>query len=63
MKEYNIEVVGSEGVGKSSFTIRLVQGIFVKNYDPTRQVRFICDYTLIVDQFQNSNFDIFNALI
>ena len=38
MKEYNIEIVGACGSGKSTFTIRLVQGIFVKNYDPTRQV-------------------------
>ncbi|KAL5271013.1 hypothetical protein ACHWQZ_G001612 [Mnemiopsis leidyi] len=37
MKEYNIEIVGACGAGKSTFTIRLVQGIFVKNYDPTRQ--------------------------
>ena len=38
MKEYNVEVVGACGAGKSTYTIRLVQGIFVKNYDPTRQV-------------------------
>ena len=33
-----MEVVGACGAGKSTYTIRLVQGIFVKNYDPTRQV-------------------------
>ena len=33
-----MEVVGASGAGKSTYTIRLVQGIFVKNYDPTRQV-------------------------
>ena len=38
MKEYNVEIVGACGAGKSTYTIRLVQGIFVKNYDPTRQV-------------------------
>ena len=32
---YQIAVVGSGGVGKSSLTIRFVQNTFIEQYDPT----------------------------
>ncbi len=35
MREYNIVVLGSGGVGKSALTVQFVQNIFVENYDPT----------------------------
>jgi len=35
MREYNIVVLGSGGVGKSALTVQFVQGLFVKSYDPT----------------------------
>ena len=35
LEEYKVVVNGCEGVGKSSLTIRFVQGIFVSEYDPT----------------------------
>ncbi|KAI6649811.1 hypothetical protein LOD99_6600 [Oopsacas minuta] len=34
-KEYKLAILGSGGVGKSSLSIRYVQGIFVQDYDPT----------------------------
>ena len=35
MTEYKLIVVGGGGVGKSCLTIRLIQNIFVEEYDPT----------------------------
>nr|CUU97725.1 hypothetical transcript [Hymenolepis microstoma] len=35
MREYNLVVLGSGGVGKSALTVQFVQGIFVEKYDPT----------------------------
>jgi len=34
-KTYRVSVVGSGGVGKSALTLRFIQGVFVRNYDPT----------------------------
>ena len=34
-REYKIVVLGSGAVGKSSITVRFVQGIFLTKYDPT----------------------------
>ncbi|EAL45777.1 Ras family GTPase [Entamoeba histolytica HM-1:IMSS-B] len=35
VKDYKIVVLGSGAVGKSSITVRFVQGIFLVKYDPT----------------------------
>jgi small GTP-binding protein len=35
METYKTVVLGDEGVGKSAFVIRFIQGNFVENYDPT----------------------------
>ena len=35
VREYKIVVLGSGAVGKSSITVRFVQGIFLTKYDPT----------------------------
>lgn len=35
MREYKLVVLGSGGVGKSTLTVRFVQGVFIEKYDPT----------------------------
>src|SRR3990167_10057196 len=35
MTEYRLVIIGSEGVGKSSLTIQIVQNYFIHEYDPT----------------------------
>ena len=34
-KDYKLVIQGAGGVGKSSFCLRFVQGMFVEEYDPT----------------------------
>ena len=35
MKEYNVVVLGSGGVGKSALTVKFMTGMFDEKYDPT----------------------------
>lgn len=50
MKEYKLVVVGGGGVGKSALTIRLIQGHFLNEYDPTIEDSYRKQYNIDGEQ-------------
>lgn len=50
MKEYKLVVVGGGGVGKSALTIRLIQGHFLNEYDPTIEDSYRKQYNIDDEQ-------------
>ena len=46
MSEYKLVIVGGGGVGKSCLNIRLIQNIFVEEYDPTIEDAYRKQFTI-----------------